>query len=106
MNKELMEIFFDGKSIVMNDYKELTGNGLTKLFNQKTKYPDKGHQELIFRFFESAKNNSESPISIERILEATKTSLRVNDLVMNPSIHDAKRRTQGDRETYDSTKTV
>jgi len=83
MDKELMEIFFDGKSIIMHDYKELTGFGLPKSFNAKTKYPDKGHQELISKFFEAAQNNNPSPISIERILEATKTSLRVNEAIKN-----------------------
>ena len=79
MNKELMEIFFDGKSIIINDYKELIGYGFSKSFNEKIKYPDKGHQNLISKFFESAKNNTQLPISIERILEATKTSLKVNE---------------------------
>ena len=29
-------------------------------YNEKIKYPDKGHQELISKFFELAKNNLEA----------------------------------------------
>ena len=81
MNKERMEIFFDGKSIVMDDYKELKGYGLPISFNQKAGYPDKGHEVLLEKFVKAAKTeNPKSPIPVERILLATKISLIVDKL--------------------------
>jgi len=76
--KEYMELFFDGKSIVMNDFKELKGYGLPRSFDKKTKHPDKGHKNLLEAFVTAVKKSSESPISRERILLATQISLAVN----------------------------
>ena len=81
--KERMEVFFDGKSIVMDDYKTLTGYGLPKSFNEKKKYSDKGHQNLITQFFDAIKNGLPSPISRERILLATELSLEINNQANN-----------------------
>ena len=79
--KERMELFFDGKSIVMDDYKELTGYGLPRSFNQKTKRPDKGHSNLLTQFIKAAQGRGESPLSKERILQATKLSLEINEAI-------------------------
>lgn len=79
--KEYMEVFFDGKSIIMNDYKELKGYGIAVADNQKVTVPDKGHEALIKQFFEQAKcADPERPISYERIIKATEISLIVDKL--------------------------
>jgi len=78
LEKERMEIFFDGKSIVMNDYKELTGYGLPKSFNKKTKSADKGHKNLIEQFFTAVKTKTAVPLPIERIITATELSLIID----------------------------
>ena len=88
LSKERMEIFFDGKSIVMNDYKELIGYGLPK-FNKKTKLPDKGHKNLLTQFIKAAQTNKPSPISIDRIITATELSLKINTLVKSGDNNDA-----------------
>ncbi|MFC1894563.1 bi-domain-containing oxidoreductase [Candidatus Dependentiae bacterium] len=81
MNKERMEIFVDGKSIVLKDYKTLNGYGFPISFNKKTNYPDKGHYNLLSEFIKLAKiKNSKPPISVERILLATKISLIADKL--------------------------
>jgi len=79
-NKERMEIFFDGKSIVMDDYKELTGYGLNSSFNKKSIKQDKGHEYLLKEFMKSASSDCISPISKNRILLASKISLIVDEL--------------------------
>lgn len=84
--KERMEIYFDGKSIVMDDYKTLTGYGVSLFFDTKTKTPDKGHKILLNKFIDAAKSDGASPISPERILLATKISLQVNELIQEPRI--------------------
>ncbi len=74
--KEYMEIFFDGKSIFMNDFLELRGYGLPRAFNKRVKTQDKGHEQLITQFFKAARSNEEpSPIPLERIIMATELSL-------------------------------
>lgn len=79
--KEQMELFFDGKSIVMDDYKTLRGYGLSRSFNRTIKTPDKGHKTLVTHFFDAARRNRPSPIPVNRILLATKISLQVNDMI-------------------------
>ena len=76
--KERMELFFDGKSIVMSDYKELIGFGLPKSFNKKTNSPDKGHENLLTQFISAIKMGSNSPLPIDRILTATELSLIID----------------------------
>jgi Predicted dehydrogenases and related proteins len=79
--KEHLEIFFDGKSIVMDDYKMLHGYGLPKSFNQTMRQPDKGHANLISQFFAAVAQNKPSPLPISRILTATKLSIQINNLI-------------------------
>ena len=82
MEKERMEIFYDQKSIVMQDYLKLKGYGLSESFNKKVSTADKGHKNLITQFIKAAKvKNGESPISFERIFMATQISLTVDKLV-------------------------
>ena len=81
MGKERMEIFFDGKSIIMHDYKILKGFGLPVTFNQKVYYPDKGHEKLLEEFVCAArKPGGKSPVPIGRIIDATRVSIIVNQL--------------------------
>lgn len=79
--KESMEIHFDGKTIIMNDFVTLIGHGLSKAFSAKVRTPDKGHQELINRFFDGVKNGTPGPVPIERILGATQISLTIDNTV-------------------------
>jgi len=82
LGKERMELFFDGKSVVMNDYKELTGFGLPKSFNKKTNSPDKGHATILKQFFASLQDkNTKLPISFERLQSVSEISLIVDELV-------------------------
>jgi len=81
MSKERMEVFFDGKSLVMDDYSSLSGYGLPSSFNVTSKAQDKGHEDLLNKFFDAAtKSDCESPIPFERIFLATKMSLVVDKL--------------------------
>ena len=87
LDKERMELFFDGKSIVMNDYKELTGYGFASSFNQKSRMPDKGHGALIKHFVRAATDaefaqQKETIALTNRMLFATKLTLMINDLVV------------------------
>lgn len=81
VGKEYMEVFFDGKTITMNDYLELRGHGLPKSFDRTVRTQDKGHEELFAQFFKAAKSKNEpSPVPLDRILMATEVSLIVDKL--------------------------
>jgi len=76
-NKEYMELFFDGKSIVLDDYKSLKGFGVS--LNESSSYQDKGHQKLLNLFIESCRTKDFIvPIPFKRILFATKLSLVID----------------------------
>ncbi|MFH1643550.1 MAG: bi-domain-containing oxidoreductase [bacterium] len=82
MGKERMEIFYDQKSIVMQDYINLRGYGFPEFFDQKVKFADKGHKNLITQFISAAKElDGKSPIPFERIAVSTEISLIVDKLV-------------------------
>ncbi len=80
--KERMEIFFDGKTITMNDFYELQGFGLSKNFDTHSKKQDKGHETLLQEFFTTAQTPViRPPIPYERVLLATEISLQIDELV-------------------------
>lgn len=73
--KETMEIFSDGKVVVLDDYKKLSVIGTkTKQFTTSTQ--DKGqHEELVS--FASGLNNGTWPIPLWQQVQATRISLLV-----------------------------
>lgn len=76
LGKEYMEVFFDGKTIKMNDFYELTGYGMPLSFNQKSIAQDKGHENLINAFFQATRTaGAASPIPLQRIIAATQVSI-------------------------------
>lgn len=70
MGKERLELFCDGKSIVMQDFIKLTGYGLPASFSSIVKTADTGHEALVTSFFEKLKQ------------PASNLPIPVNDLVM------------------------
>jgi predicted dehydrogenase/threonine dehydrogenase-like Zn-dependent dehydrogenase len=79
--KEYMELYFDGKTIVLDDYYNLTGYGLPPRFSKKSNTQDKGHETLFTEFFEAASlNPAVLPTPIKRALIATEISLIVDKL--------------------------
>lgn len=81
LGKERMELFFDSKAIVMDDYKTLTGHGLPRSFNQTTNTPDKGHEFLLAQFFGQLKKEKFTPpITIERLYRVAHITLIVDQL--------------------------
>ena len=84
LGKERMEVFYDSKSIVMDDYKVLQGFGLSHSFNESTRSPNKGHEVLLHAFFESlAKPVQERvmPISLDRLNQVAQLTLVIDELV-------------------------
>ncbi len=81
LGKERMELFFDSKSIVMDDYKTLQGFGLASSFNESKHVSDKGHESLITTFFNNLKDSSFTPpISYDHLYRVAKLTLIIDQL--------------------------
>ena len=82
LGKERMEIFFDSKSIVMDDYRTLEGYGTTHGFSERAQSQDKGHEVLIRRFFEGLRaEKRKMPIDLKRLNQVSKLTLTIDQLV-------------------------
>ena len=83
MGKERMEVYFDSKTIIMDDYVSLEGYGLPFSFNENVKQPNTGHENLINNFLRAIKQDEYvAPISIERLNQATELTLIVDQLAL------------------------
>lgn len=81
LGKERMELFFDGKSIVMEEYTQLYGFGLPSSFNETVSTPDKGHEGLLRSFFKGLhKKTDQSPIPFSRLSKVAELSLIIDQL--------------------------
>ena len=79
--KEYMEVYFDGNTIVLDDYYSLKGYGLPSAFSKKTNTQDKGHDTLFSDFFQAATlDPAVIPTPLSRALLATEISLIVDKL--------------------------
>lgn len=81
LGKERMEVFVDGKTMVIDDYVRLFGFGVPSWFNETVLERDKGHDALLRAFFDSLKQPEFiPPISFERLLMVAELSLLVDQL--------------------------
>ncbi|MBP6869351.1 bi-domain-containing oxidoreductase [Candidatus Babeliales bacterium] len=83
MGKERMEVYFDSKTIIMDDYVSLEGFGLPFAFNENVKQPNTGHEALIHNFLQAIKKDEYvPPISIEQLNKATELTLIIDQLAL------------------------
>jgi predicted dehydrogenase/threonine dehydrogenase-like Zn-dependent dehydrogenase len=80
LGKERMELFFDSKSIVMDDYKTLEGYGLPATFNETARVADKGHEFLMNQFFAAVKQGKPMPIPVDRLNMVAELTLIIDQL--------------------------
>jgi len=74
LTKEYMEVHFDSKSIIMDNYESITGYGL-KIKSMKSRQSEKGHQEELIALYNTLSGkNSDWPISLNDILSASQIS--------------------------------
>jgi len=71
--KEYLEVHFEGKSIIMDDYKSLIGYGI-KVQSHKSNSSQKGHKEEWLSLYISLKRG-ESPIPLDCLFETTRISI-------------------------------
>lgn len=74
--KEFCQIYFDGKIIIIKDYKKLEGYGLN-LRKLKSSVPQKGLYEELIEFSKYMKGEIQEPIPLWQLTQATKISFVV-----------------------------
>ena len=79
ISKEYMEVHFDEKTIIMDDYKKLRGYGL-KVTEFNLSRSDKGQKEELEALYETLKGNSKDwPISLEDMIQTTEATFLINN---------------------------
>ena len=71
--KEYMEVHFEGKTIIMDDYKMLKGHGI-KVKEMKETASKKGHKEEWLAMYDSLRRG-ESPIPLNCLFKTTELSI-------------------------------
>ena len=75
--KEYMEVHFDEKTIVMEDYKSLRGYDIS-IKEIHTRISEKGHLEELEELYDTLKgNNNAWPIELWDMLQTTKTTFKL-----------------------------
>lgn len=82
--KERVEIFFEGRSIVLTDFKSLTGYGMPFGFGANYLASEKGHRQTLTQFFKNLESGNSLALkeAQKRALMATKISILINNLVL------------------------
>jgi len=80
--KEQMEIFSDGKVLMLDDYKQLRIHG-SNAKGVTSKLTDKGHKCELEAFAETLEKGGEWPIPLWQQLQATEMALSIDDM-LNP----------------------
>lgn len=71
--KEYMEVHWEGKSVIMDDYQSLSGYGV-KVKSLKSSISKKGHEEEWLALYESLRQGK-SPIEIDSLIRTTELSI-------------------------------
>lgn len=83
--KETMEIFVDGKIIVLDDYRRLTLHG-GKLKGIESRISDKGQKEELEAFAHCVQSGGEWPILLWQQLQATSVAFKVEEHITRPTM--------------------
>ncbi len=78
--KEFMEVFFEGRSMVMDDYKKLSFFGISGKPISKS-LQDKGHADELRAFADYLQGRAAAPMTLDEIESATRISLIVDEYV-------------------------
>jgi len=80
VGKERIEVFCDGETYVVDDFKRLI-KGSDGAVLWQSHDPDKGHAEEVSRFGDAIASGASSPISFDELLETSAVALSVEDLL-------------------------
>lgn len=80
--KEHLEVYVDGKVMVLEDYKKLTIWGGAKANGVETKLADKGQKQELDAFAHTIQNGGQWPISLWQQIQATATANEIDGLIL------------------------
>jgi len=83
--KERLELYVDGTTIVVNDYKELQIIGAKK-GKKKVRIPDKGHSAALRRFGETLLKGGDWPIALWEQLQAMRIAFEVERQLLKTTL--------------------
>jgi predicted dehydrogenase len=79
LSKEFLEVHFDEKSIIMDDYKNLTGYGIN-IKNLKSRLAEKGLSEELTALYDALSTPKANwPIAFWDLIQTTKVTLKINE---------------------------
>ncbi|MDW7709339.1 MAG: bi-domain-containing oxidoreductase [Deferrisomatales bacterium] len=78
--KEQLEVFTEGRVLVLDDYRRLTVAG-AKVGGTETKLPDKGHRAELEAFADAILSGGQWPIPLWQQVQATEIALAVEDQI-------------------------
>ena len=79
LSKEYLEVHFDSKSILMDNYKSLKGFNI-KIKNITSRINEKGHLEQLNAFYDSIRGKSKSwPIDLWDMIQTTEATFIIRD---------------------------
>lgn len=80
LSKEYMELHFDNKSIIMDDYKSINGYGI-RINKINASVSQKGHLEQLIAFYNSIVGKSTSwPIELWDMIQTTEATFQVSKI--------------------------
>ena len=80
IGKERLELFFDSKTIIMTDWRNLTGFGVAPYFDENDQEPDLGNAVVIQEFFHRLRQNQPT-LPVDELLISAKLALTVDQMV-------------------------
>jgi len=81
--KERIEVFCDNAVLQMDNYRVLTGYGWPGFKKMKLFKQDKGQKACAKAFIESIANGKESPIPYNEVMESSRVSIEIANLLRN-----------------------
>lgn len=80
LSKERMELFWDGKSIVMDDYKTLQILNGSRVQSLTAREADKGHSAVVASFIEAVKKEELTPpVNYKRLLLTSRLTILIHE---------------------------
>lgn len=82
---ERMEVFFDSKTIIMEDYMFLKGYGLSPSFSERLRSPSNGYNEILDAFFNSIQGKASKTIDNQRLISVARLAISADSFISGNS---------------------
>jgi len=77
--KERLEVFVDGKMLLLDNFRSLKGLGWNNFSKMKKFIQDKGQDNCVKAFYEALTSGTNSPIPFEELIEVAKVTVGVGE---------------------------